>query len=333
MLKVARIAFNSAGWRKPTGDAAKHEAKKSYAAKFGFGHEEWLFRNEWLIDGWRYSFIQGVNDSHKKLAKAKRPLDVDLYTIQPDKKRRYVARIEAVEVLDDEAAEEALTEIKRLGWFDQMRREIAAVGGKQEALGAPEFAHNVLNVRFRLGNVRKYPRDAYADPNDPVNKKGRGRYKLYAAPDDATTSSTMQRNMPTGSTSPPNTDPVWRRPSLPLLCTPEERVMQARLMEELQEEYPGASIKREDRYIDITLQTEDELFLFELKSDLEPRTVMRQALGQLLEYAYHPNREHPDLPIRLVIVGRSELSQHDKAYLDRLVGKFSLPLDYRVVKA
>jgi len=60
MSKITRIAYNSAGWRKPTGEASKHESAGSYNQQFGFGHEDWLFRHEWLIDGWRYAFIQGI---------------------------------------------------------------------------------------------------------------------------------------------------------------------------------------------------------------------------------------------------------------------------------
>jgi hypothetical protein len=59
MLKITRIAYNSSGWIRPTGDAKKDEAAGSYNSDYGFGHEEWLFRSEWQIDGGRYAFLQG----------------------------------------------------------------------------------------------------------------------------------------------------------------------------------------------------------------------------------------------------------------------------------
>ena len=102
-------------------------------------------------------------------------------------------------------------------------------------------------------------------------------------------------------------------------------------MAELASEYPQAKIRREQDYVDVSVQTEQELILFEIKSDLEPRTVIRLALGQILEYAYHPSRKH-SLPVSLVIVGRNVLSAMDAAYLDHLKTQFSLPLTYRVVK-
>src|SRR3546814_3124822 len=74
----------------------------------------------------------------------------------------------------------------------------------------------------------------------------------------------------------------------------------------------------------------DLLQLYEIKSDLEPRTVIREALGQILEYAFHPRRQHV-LPLRLIIVGRCELRAEDGAYLDRLRANFGLPIEYRSV--
>lgn len=46
---ITRIAYNSKDWHHPTGEAKKEEGKSSYVVKMGFGHEEWLFRNEWLF--------------------------------------------------------------------------------------------------------------------------------------------------------------------------------------------------------------------------------------------------------------------------------------------
>tara|TARA_R110002073_G_scaffold38596_1_gene110586 strand:- start:1378 stop:1704 length:327 start_codon:yes stop_codon:yes gene_type:complete len=106
--------------------------------------------------------------------------------------------------------------------------------------------------------------------------------------------------------------------------------MQVKLKAELHVEYPKAEILCEQDFIDVSVRTDDELILFEIKSDIEPRSVIRQALGQILEYAYHPNRSHV-LPVQMVIVGRRPLAPADVTYLDKLKSKFFLPLNYRVV--
>jgi hypothetical protein len=85
----------------------------------------------------------------------------------------------------------------------------------------------------------------------------------------------------------------------------------------------------EENWIDLSVQTDAGLILFELKSDLSARTVIRQALGQILEYAYF--RPH-GLPIReLVMVGRTDLAEDEVRYLKHLKEAFSLPLSYRKV--
>ena len=126
MHKITRIAYNSAEWQRPTGEAKTSEGGDTYNRQHGFGHEDWLFRSEWLIDGWRYAFIQGVNKSHAKLVKAGQPFDLTLFTIQPDKKRRYVATIRGVECLDDQQAEDALKEFKQRGWHNTMSSTCAS---------------------------------------------------------------------------------------------------------------------------------------------------------------------------------------------------------------
>lgn len=329
MHKITRISYNSTGWQRPTGDARKHEASTTYNHKHGFGHEDWLFRNEWLIDSWRYAFIQGVNKSSSKLLKAGQPIDLTLFAIQPDKKRRFVATIHAVECLDEQQAADALEVFKQHGWHETMQKEIQAVQGNVAAFGDPKWAKDVLNVRFRLSDVAPFPMGSYAEPSDPI--KQMNRYQLYDADPALTGSGTAAASGNPGSASLPRPKPYLRRGMAPVECTPEHAHMQKRLMKELAAEYPQATILREQNYIDVSVQTKSELILFEIKSDLEPRTVIRLALGQILEYAYHPSRSH-SLPVRLVIVGRNVLSPLDAAYLDHLKTQFSLPIGYRVVK-
>jgi len=328
MHMLTRICYNSADWQWPTGDAPKLEAAKSYSVKYGFGHEEWIFRSEWLIDGWRYAFLQGVNRSYKRVSKADIPFDVTLYTILGDKRRRYVANITAVECLSNDQANDALDAFKRFGWYDRMIDEIRSVGGDAAALGAVEYTRQILNVRFRLDNVERFPQKTFAKQDDPIN-----RLRSYQLVDterlwqNAPRSGTGQ----SGSTTDPNVVPYKRSGSCDTQCSPEHARMQKKLMEELRRQYPRAKVVRERNHIDVSVRTDKELILFEIKSDLDPRTVIRQALGQILEYAYHPRRKH-DLPVKLVIVGRKALSSLDEDYLERLINQFQIPLAYRVVK-
>ena len=301
------------------------EAPGTYNQVNGFGHEDWFFRSEWTIDGWRYAFLQGVNKAHAKLVESGEPLDVTLFAIQPDKRWRYIASIAGVECLGDAQADAALDIFRRRGWFDSMLEEVRGIDGNESALGAAEWSKHVLNVRFRQENVRYFAPDAFVMDGDPLLRCW--RYQLYN--DHGTTCSAFARASP-GSPELPVPQTTFRRAVAETDCTPEHAHMQARLMRELHSEYPEAQILREAEFVDVCVRTPKEILLFEIKSDLQPKAVIRQALGQILEYAYHPARFY-DKPVRLVIVGRAEMGPDDAAYLRRLRSDFGLPLEYRVV--
>jgi hypothetical protein len=99
---------------------------------------------------------------------------------------------------------------------------------------------------------------------------------------------------------------------------------------QLQDEYGHEHVRIEVDGIDALVETNTGFIIYEIKSDLSPKSVVRQALGQLLEYAYHPPRAYA-MPVRLVIVGRIELDHQGAAYLDHLKRAFGLPIEYRVV--
>lgn len=323
--RLARISYNSAGWTHPTGDAGDQESGETYNAQNRFGHEDWLFRTEWLIDGWRYAFIQGLNKSRRVYFG--RPLDVTLFTILPGKRRKLVATIYGLETLDDEQARAALDAFRNRGWLQTMQDEVVAVGGNPDALGAAKWAEHVLNVRFRRENVEMHPPDAFL-PEDEWTSN-RHRYMLYEIEDQRLgriESSWFGRR---GTQEAPTPQRLFRRGTKALEYTPEHQRMQSQLFTELQEEY-GDQVCLEQDFVDVRVETGRELIYYEIKTDLSPRAVIRQALGQILEYAYHPARSgrRPD---KLVIVGRCKLTPDDDTYLRTLCETFHLPLGYRVV--
>lgn len=102
--------------------------------------------------------------------------------MERNKARRYIAQIREVEVLADDQAESAVAAFRANGRLDEMTREIREVGGIEAALGAAEWAAHILNVRFRLENVDRFPVGTYAQPDDPICK--RNRYQLYGVSGD-----------------------------------------------------------------------------------------------------------------------------------------------------
>ena len=106
--------------------------------------------------------------------------------------------------------------------------------------------------------------------------------------------------------------------------------MQRKLVEQLVKQYGAANVITEQDHVDIRVTTPTEEILFEIKSDESPAAVIRQAIGQLLEYAYlSPKKSTRRLS--LVVVGRNKPNDQQQAYIERLSTVFGLPLSYQTV--
>jgi hypothetical protein len=318
---VCRIVYSNNGWVRPA--AAFQEAADSFASTRGFGHEEWLFRDEWTIGGWRYAFLQGVNDSYERLCRQGAPFSVTLFTRAPDVGHRYVARMFGVEVLCPDDARRAVEEFRRRGWFDVMRAEIAAVGGRTEALGDDVLATHMLNLRYRPDRVERLKDMPVAMQDDPVRRIR--RYTLCGSKNIG-----LQDQVGVTGGHEPKTTAYFRNGTEPSWVTPEHGAIQEVLRRKLRDEFPDAIVRCEVGGVDVLLETDRERVFFEVKSELCTRRVIREALGQVMEYAFY--RPHDDdLDVRLVVVGRSAASSDDIAYLRLLKERFGIPVDYRQV--
>jgi len=309
---------------------------------FGYGHEEWLFRFEWAIDGWQYGFLQGANKKDSARIKCPGPADVILFTCEPGNRRKYIARIADLEFLDLSQSQAVYSVFERKGWLERMKAEIRDVGGNLGAFDDKEWTDTPFNVRFRVDNVLRYPEDAYAEDVDYVLKLKRYQLNLIREGDKVSISGDSVNDIPAdvsagvmrgrvGREHAFVINPYMRAATPAREVTPEHGKMQAKLREELRNEYPDAKISCEENYIDILVRSETERILFEIKCDLDPVRVLRLAIGQLLEYAfYRPSSDRHR--VRLVAVGRSPLSSSGQAYLECLRNRFNLPLEYRVVE-
>lgn len=323
---LTRIAYNAENWRRPSGDAKRHE-KGTHNEWHGFGHEDWLFRNEWTIGGWRYAFIEGVGKSYQKLFREdKRTFNLILFSIFPKRSRRYVAEIRDVEVLSAAQCKDAVTAFKQLGWFEQMKSEIAAVGGDPSVLANTVEDRHILNVRFKVADVIPFPQNTLVVPDSMASRTKRYNMSEVSS-SDATVPRASRRR---GTSTPPNTKSRKRKGTAATDVSLEHAKMQELLMQELAVEFPGADILREMNNIDVLVDANGERFLYEIKSEVVPRYVIRYAIGQLLEYAYF-YEPATSSTIHLVIVGRTPLSLAESSYLERLKDTYGIDLMYRVV--
>ena len=123
------------------------------------------------------------------------------------------------------------------------------------------------------------------------------------------------------------------RASLPereLDITLRHNIFQEALYNKLVEKYGAEDVGGETQSgvgtnIDLVVRHRDEFYFYEIKTAKSPRICLRQALGQLLEYAFWPGSQEA---VRLVVVGETELDDEGAKYLHELKERFSLPLEY-----
>lgn len=258
-----------------------------YLARIDAADEGGVFHAGLQIDGWRYAYLRSVEKSRRRLLRGGRPFDVTLFVVEPDKRRRYVARIAGVECLHESHAQAARAALARYGW-------LASHGDDAEPVDA------AFNVRFRFGDIRRYPRDAFACGDDPVMRLH--RFQLHGADDDV-------------APLPPR--------------SPEHAAMRQRLVAQLRAAHPHAQIQFDAGDADVLLREAETTYAFQIRTELDPRTALRRSLDRLVRHYLSDLDETPVL--RLVVVVREEPDAADLRYLSLLRGLLGLPIACRVV--
>lgn len=79
-------------------------------------------------------------------------------------------------------------------------------------------------------------------------------------------------------------------------------------------------------YIDLVAKTESNKFIFfEIKTAPNARLCIRQAIGQLMEYAFFPNCKNAE---KLIVVGTGDKTKQIDCYIKNLNEKFNINIDY-----
>lgn len=80
--------------------------------------------------------------------------------------------------------------------------------------------------------------------------------------------------------------------------------------------------------VDIVVEDNGYITFYELKTSNEVRLAIREAFGQIVEYAYWPNVARANA---IVIVAPASQSDASKDYIQQLQDKFNLPIQYKEI--
>lgn len=111
------------------------------------------------------------------------------------------------------------------------------------------------------------------------------------------------------------------------------RKIQARLYEQLVDEFGFDCVSGEQHLMsghraDLMVDRGDCFDLYEVKTASSPRQCVREAMGQLLEYAYWLGSPTVD---RIYVVGPYEADTETTEFVDHIGDRFGLPLEYLAV--
>lgn len=327
--RIARLAFNKNGWTFPSGPEGKSKAKTSYETKYGYGHEEWLLDFSKTIGGYHYGFLQPINANHTKYKGS--IFNVYLYTVNSTSKERFwVGKITNLEVIDEATSYEIKSIYKQRGWYQEMLEELKDLNLDEKSLDKWEGIH-LFNVRFKPEDFEKYPEGTIIPKEDLTITSY--HYVLLYVYDDPNIVKEADGKFILGQCAP------GRRLSKKSITKKiEEMVIEypiihhkiSRALEKtLKDTYDKVYAEHSTGFktcIDLVAIRGNKKTFFEIKTCNDPKTCIRQAIGQLLEYSYYPDDK---IANDLFIVTPYRLKDDlFISYIKNLRTRLNLPIQY-----
>ncbi|OOQ57872.1 hypothetical protein [Mucilaginibacter pedocola] len=332
--KITRLSWNTHNWQYPSGWLGKSRDKTTHEGKYGFGYEEWLFDRSKLIGGYHYGFVKGLEskvDRH-----ASKTYELHLYTQNSFRNYYYVGCIRQAEGVSHATSEDIYAQYKAQGWLEEMAGAVQRVEADVKAFRKvnPKL---FVNVRFRLADLdlpEELVEIGEQDDNITID-----RFKLLGyrggivpmlnpeLPEDAGSDGTSPENSGHAGNW-KNTGRRKRTFKMEQEYDPDHDQMQNAIVEFLRENpaYGYARVDIETSRVDIKALTHGgNWHYFEIKT-ASPKRNIRDAIGQVMEYAYYPSRERAK---QLIIVGDSAPENETIRYLTYLRDRFELPVTYR----
>ena len=323
--KIARICWNTEEWRRPSGTAGKSTNRDAFERKFGFGHEEWLFDMTKLINGWHYAFIQPLGHGRSKYSG--QMLDIALYAIDGKTKWRWwVGEISDAEVTDFNESKSVYAEYKSKGWLAEMEDQLHSVGAS-----VAEFRRTRLEqfcaVRFRPNKVKL---DLRRFVKDDISNS---RYVLLERPSQPLPSPTDPFGFVPGHNE-KACEAEAKYGSYKVNMDLDQNQWQTPIYNQLSKKFGPENVGTErpttsGGQIDVVVKKNSEFTFYEIKTSHNVRLCIREALGQLLEYAYFPPPPGANRATQLVIVSSNVLTPEAECYLTMLRERFGLPIHYQ----
>lgn len=326
--KLARICWNANNWQFPSGKSGKvaNNSSRAYETKAGYGHEEWLFDVSKLVNGFHYAYIQAIGQHRDKYESKK--FNISFYTINSAKKERWwLGEIHNVHVVSSDESKAAYAAYKKNGWLKEMYAQLEAVGADVDDFKQIE-AENFCCIKFRPRDMHLLEEPRLFASNDSAVKSD--YYNLKNKFGNPRGIETKNFQFTPGSTKKKETSTASYSSQTKAIDLVHNQI-QEQLFQQLVKINGKDNVSCEQdtgfgTKVDVAVRSSGSYTFYELKTANTSKQCIREALAQLMEYAYYLGESRAS---RLIVVGPVELSKESKKYLESLRTKFSLPVFYR----
>lgn len=332
--RLMRLTWNTNNWESPSGHPWKKKNQRNssiaHENQYGYGHEEWLFNPKYRVNGFQYGYIRGVETLSEKDEVIE---EVILYTLDDSDKKRYiVGSIKNIEIIEGHKKE--LDKVMPLyeDHFDSMLTELKEVNADYGHLNKIKFYPNVKFKWSDLTLLNELRRSKFLELNrfprynpykvDYAVEIGLEEAKVFKdlsldfQPGKASTSSEYEKETSRSSTTVKRTHSDITESLYDYLqsvkgLTPEQVSIEKTRV--------GSAI------VDAATKKKNSYTLYEVKTNGTGLRNIRQALGQLFEYAF---LDHSIKLEKLVIIGPAELNDVEKKYFSKLTSILDVALEY-----
>jgi len=325
-----RITWNEFNWEKPSGHFwTKENQEKSnvaYENQYGFGHEEWLFNPRYRVNGFQYGYVRGVE---KASLDNEMINELYLYTKDTEGNYFFVGILKNVLRITENKAEQVLikktfdkyfkiaidelkevnsdyTELQRTGMTPTLKFKWEDANILEEPI--PVIINDSKYRRYQSYKLTKELEDF---SNDYFEKK----IKLDFRPGKAKNKSSYTVSRKKG-----------KREVKSLHVEILDYLYNKRLEKTNKERLSVEKSSVNGKIIDLLEKVGDSKFIFyEVKTSNSGLTNIRDAIGQILEYALIDEKIIAQM---LIIIGPARLNKTEKRYLERLKQNISIEIKY-----
>lgn len=333
--RIARMCWNNLGWIKPSGRKGKSK-NKSHEKIYGFGHEEWNFDTEKLIDEYKFGFLEPIQRNRDLYIDM--DIDILLYTVNSETKLKYwVGKLENVKVISRKESSSAYKLYRQKGWLDEMKQDLGSINLESNLLNEFITESEIFNIKFKVDDLQNsiFEKPIPAKTSDPRLKGD--WYVLYHLPDkesgDLNSEIKSGFDFNTGSLASNDEEETKIKKtfeSKEVEYQNKHKKIQNRFLKYLQTQYGQSNVRKEckaygQNKIDIVRQSTEGPIFYEVKSYNHLSTSLRVALGQLFEYSFYPDVRNA---IKLYLVSDLPPSEDFEKYIYHLNGLMNIPIGY-----